>query len=188
MVLQKQGLLRLLYRKEKRIQPMNATCFKTRFLPLHRKLYSTAFHLLENADDAEDVVQEAYAKLWDRRETLYGVENDEAFCVTLVKRLCFDLLRSSGYRLRSRCVELEEAGAVAGSEAETREDADLVKQIVGQLPPLQRRIVMWRDADDLAYEEIAQLTGLTAGHVRVMLSRLRKKIREEFFKRRGGKV
>ena len=47
---------------------MDAESFKNEFLPYHRKLYSVAYRLLENAVDAEDLVQEAYLKLWDKRE------------------------------------------------------------------------------------------------------------------------
>lgn len=49
---------------------MDAESFKKEFLPYHRKLYCIAYRLLENAADAEDLVQEAYLKLWDKREGL----------------------------------------------------------------------------------------------------------------------
>ena len=45
---------------------MDAESFKKEFLPYHRKLYCIAYRLLENAADAEDLVQEAYLKLWDK--------------------------------------------------------------------------------------------------------------------------
>ena len=46
---------------------MDAESFKKEFLPYHRKLYRVAYRLLENSADAEDIVQEAYLKLWDKR-------------------------------------------------------------------------------------------------------------------------
>lgn len=73
---------------------MDTESFKREFLPYHRKLYCVAYRLLENAADAEDLVQEAYLKLWDKREGLSVISNPEAFSVTLVKNMCFDLLRS----------------------------------------------------------------------------------------------
>lgn len=42
---------------------MDAESFKKEFLPYHRKLYLVAYKLLENAADAEDLIQEAYLKL-----------------------------------------------------------------------------------------------------------------------------
>ena len=43
---------------------MDAESFKKEFLPYHRKLYCIAYRLLENAADAEDLVQEASGKDW----------------------------------------------------------------------------------------------------------------------------
>ena len=66
---------------------MDAESFKKEFLPYHRKLYRVAYRLLENSADAEDIVQEAYLKLWDKREGLTVISNPEAFSVTLVKNI-----------------------------------------------------------------------------------------------------
>ena len=52
---------------------MDAAEFKQQFLPYHRKLYRTAFRLTENPQEAEDMVQEAYLKLWNKRDELAGV-------------------------------------------------------------------------------------------------------------------
>ena len=68
--------------------PWTLKVLKNEFLPYHRKLYCIAYRLLENAADAEDLVQEAYLKLWDKREGLAIISNPEAFSVTLVKKLC----------------------------------------------------------------------------------------------------
>ena len=56
---------------------MDAEEFKRRFLPLHIRLYRTAFRLMGNTMDAEDMVQEAYLKLWERRDALEHVANLE---------------------------------------------------------------------------------------------------------------
>lgn len=64
---------------------MDAAEFKQQFLPYHRKLYRTAIRLTENPQEAEDMVQEAYLKLWNKRDELASVLNTEAYCVTLVK-------------------------------------------------------------------------------------------------------
>lgn len=95
---------------------MDAESFKKEFLPYHRKLYCIAYRLLENAADAEDLVQEAYLKLWDKREGLAIISNPEAFSVTLVKNMCFDLLRSGKYTLSRQSVELAEVHNVSQAD------------------------------------------------------------------------
>ena len=79
---------------------MDTESFKREFLPYHRKLYCVAYRLLENAADAEDLVQEAYLKLWDKREGLSVISNPEAFSVTLVKNRSEE--RRVGKECRSR--------------------------------------------------------------------------------------
>ena len=74
---------------------MDTAEFKQQFLPYHRKLYRVAFRLTGNPQDAEDMVQEAYLKLWNKRDELADVLNTEAYCVTLIKNLCYDVLRRS---------------------------------------------------------------------------------------------
>ena len=56
-------------------------------------MYRAAYRLLGNAQDAEDMVQEAFIRLWEKRETAMQAGNAEAYCVALTKNLCIDRLR-----------------------------------------------------------------------------------------------
>ena len=62
--------------------------FKARFLPCHKKMYYIAFRYLGNEYDAEDMVQNTYLKLWEKRESLENIENNEAYAITTIKHLC----------------------------------------------------------------------------------------------------
>lgn len=161
---------------------MDAAEFKRQFLPCHPKLYRIAFRLLGNAQDAEDMVQEAYLKLWNKRNELPTVLNTEAYCVTLIKNLCYDNWRlkcSSQDRLSLEDTQLSAEGNIA-NETELRDEAHQVKRLIGLLPAQQREVMTLRDVNGCTFEEIEQVLGLNAIHVRVLLSRARKKIREQF--------
>ena len=162
---------------------MDANDFKQRFLPYHRKLYRVAFLQLGNAQDAEDMVQEAYLKLWQRRNELPpDIANLEAYCVTLIKHLCYDKMRLRQPEEDGRPPEelsLAESTNVA-HELELRDEANQVMKLIGQLPEQQKQIMQMRDVEDRTYEEIEKVTGLTSINIRVLLSRARKKIREQF--------
>lgn len=156
--------------------------FKQQFLPYHRKLYRTAFRLTENPQEAEDMVQEAYLKLWNKRDELAGVLNTEAYCVTLVKNLCYDALRRSRPDEDGHAPEelnLPTDTNIA-REVEQRDEVNQVRRLIGRLPEQQKRVILLRDVNDCSFEEIEQATGLNAINIRVLLSRARKKIREQY--------
>lgn len=97
--------------------------------------------------------------------------------------MCFDLLRSGKYILSRQTVELSAVQDISQSDnLEVREGARQVKDIIAHLPEQQQRIINMRDIKGCSYEEIEQVTGLNSINVRVLLSRARKKIREEFNK------
>ena len=157
---------------------MDAAEFKQQFLPYHRKLYRVAFRLTGNPQDAEDMVQEAYLKLWNKRDELADVLNTEAYCVTLIKNLCYDVLRRSQPDEDGRPPEelnLPMDTNIA-REIEQRDEVNQVKRLIGRLPEQQKRVILLRDVNDCSFEEIEQATGLNAINIRVLLSRARKKI------------
>lgn len=162
---------------------MNANDFKRRFLPYHRKLYRVAFRLMGNVQDAEDMVQEVYLKLWKKREELPpDIGNMEAYCTTLTKNLCLDALRSRQADEDGRTPEEMEISSEKDlfGEVAARDETNHMKRIIHNLPPQQRQVIVMRDVNDCSMEEIEQATGLTAVNIRVILSRTRKKIREQF--------
>lgn len=141
-----------------------------------------AFRLMGNARDAEDMVQGAYLKLWDKRNELTGIQNTEAYCITLIKNLCYDSLRLTRPDMDSRLPEelpLATSTDIA-RETEQRDVATQIRKLIHRLPQQQRQVMVMRDIGDSSYEEIEQATGLTAVNIRVLLSRARKKIREQF--------
>jgi len=162
---------------------MDAETFKKAFLPFHRKLYFVAYRLLENEADAEDLVQEAYLKMWNKRDGLTVISNPEAFSVRLVKNMCYDILRSGKAALGKQMLELGDVNeAIHSDTLESRDELRFVKNIISELPEKQQKVVVLRDIKECTYEEIEQIMGLTSVNVRVLLSRARKKIREEYNK------
>lgn len=161
---------------------MDAAEFKQQFLPCHPKLYRAAFRLMGNAQDAEDMVQEAYLKLWNKRDELADVQHTEAYCITLVKNLCYDALRRIHPDEDGRTPEELPLATDTNTarEVEQRDEANQVRRLIGRLPEQQKRVILLRDVNDCSFEEIEQATGLSAVNIRVLLSRARKKIREQY--------
>ena len=158
--------------------------FKQTFLPLHPKLYRVAYALTGNKDDSEDILQEAYCKLWNKRTDLTAINNPEAFSVTLVKNLCFDFLRSSkSGRYEDSLENVTMANfSTPDIELENADEIDRIKQLIKMLPDNQKLVLKLRGLSDCSMEEIEEITGFSAVNVRTLLSRARKIIKEQYIK------
>ena len=161
---------------------MDAESFKRLYLPCHQKLYRVAYKLLGNQCDAEDMVQEAYLKLWNKRDELIDIKNPESFSVILLKNICFDYLRSTKNNAEKQDIEVvSKANEVSLiNEIEIKDELNCVKQLITQLPEKQKEIMKLRHLGECSIEEIEQITGLNAINIRVLISRARKTIREQF--------
>ena len=163
---------------------MPASLFKQLLLPLYPRLQRVALRLLGNAEDAEDMVQEVYMKLWSKRDALPDVQDVEAYCVTLTKNMCIDRLRIA----EADKADVDEVPTMLAAtddveaQVERHDAVEQVKQIIETLPEHQQQVITLRDMEDCSFEEIAEQTGLTAVNVRMLLSRARRTIRERFKK------
>jgi RNA polymerase sigma-70 factor (ECF subfamily) len=163
---------------------MNGESFKRQFLPYHPRLYRIAYALTGNSQDAEDILQDTYCKLWNKREELAHIKNTEAFCITLVKNLCLDLLRSPGRNRQEEGFENLSLSTAISPETEAirQDESRQIRRLIDKLPEKQRQVLRLRAIDDCSPEEIEEITGLSAVNVRVLLSRARKIVKEQYLK------
>ena len=158
---------------------MNAEEFKQRYYPFHPKLYRIAFVLLNNADDAKDILQETYCKLWSKRVDLAEVLQPEAFCVRLIRNLCLDFLRLPRNRQDNESAECLQISVetTPDKELESKEKIRQIETMIERLPEKQRIVIQMRVCGDCSLEEIETATGESAENVRVLLSRARKTLK-----------
>lgn len=152
--------------------------FINEFLPLKDCLYRAAYHLMGSAEEAEDAVQDLYVKLWTGRESLPGIVNPKAYCLTLLRNSCLDRLRSKrlGGRSSIEGVEMGQQGST--DEVHEREQMEAVLKAIESLPQRERTVLKLKVLDDLSYKEIQVRTGLPYLTLRVLLSTARKKLRK----------
>lgn len=160
---------------------MELETFKSTVLPLRDKLLKYSVKLTDDGADAEDIVQEAFLKLWYIRDRLDGYQSVEALSVQVVKNLCLDKLRSKRMDRMPENSESILADTVTPEQLLERHDAvAIIGRLIQQLPTLQQCIIRMKDVEGYELSEIAQITGTQIESVRVNLSRARKKVREQF--------
>ncbi len=167
---------------------MNATEFKQQLLPLNASLYRMAFKLMGNEDDAKDVVQDAYLKLWKMRDNITAVDNQLAYCLTIVKNMCLDRHRAASLKVVDKPPEeLPIAGDDnASRHIEQQQTTQLLNRCLARLPAQQQQVLRMRDLAGCSMQEIEKVTGLTAVNARVLLSRARKSLRNQFLKHQSS--
>ena len=163
---------------------MNSKEFVELLNPIRDKLFSYARKILISYEEAEDIVQEVYLRLWASREQLAEKKNVEAFAMTMTKNLCIDRYRSKGYQSSNTGIDAGEVDIMAPvltpqKITEQRDAVDLVKKIIETLPENMRIVINLRDIEGLEYNEISEITGTNINTLKVNLSRARKRVREE---------
>lgn len=163
---------------------MIARDFKTNILPVSKKLLRFATHFLKDEDEAKDVVQDVFLKLWQKRDELEKVDNIEAFAMRMTRNRCLDVIRAGKTIPISAETDrkIKEETVDVHNQVEFTESANQIKKLIDQLPGLQRTVMFLRDIEQFTYDEIAETTELQLNAIRVNLSRARKKVRDEFLK------
>jgi RNA polymerase sigma factor (sigma-70 family) len=167
---------------------MDANEFRDQVLPVSGRLFRYAKRMLGNTHDAEDVIQDIWVKLWDRKDSLAEVRNIEAFAFRITRNLCLDRLklkRPQYYDDReNHAFRFDEADGAPdpGKNLELKDTMDRISSIITGLPEQQQTLLQLRDIEGLEYEQIAGVTGMEVNAIRVNLSRARKKIRESLQK------
>ena len=151
-------------------------------MPLQQMLYREAYRMLGDRFEAEDAVQNLYVRLWEQRERLDNLASPKEYCLRALKNICIDRWR----KMRTRDEEVDFVEVISEANAppdvEGEEAEEFVNHFLATLPQRQQR-VMTMQMQGSSIEEIAKVTELTEGNVKVMLSRIRKRFRELYYKR-----
>lgn len=163
---------------------MNAQEFKQRFMPFHKLLYRVAFHLTGNVQDAEDLLQDTYLKLWQKRDDIREETVNQAYLVTLMRNLLRDQQRlkhiDSSAELRNELSPPDER-SLEGQIA-VRDEASQMKNLINQLPKRDKEIIRMHLMEERTYDEIEQDTGLSQGNIRIIVMRTKQKLKQQFIK------
>lgn len=152
--------------------------FQEHIIPLKDKLYRYAFKFMKDIDEAQDIVQEVYLKLWKQRASLESINNPEAFAVRVTRNQCLDKLKAKRtVYIDDQYDEPEEEVFTIETEQKIKDRFGRVKRAINKLPEQQKEVIELHEFEGFDYDEMAEITGLTVNNIRVLISRARKKIR-----------
>ncbi len=149
------------------------------------RLYNTLVHVVGHADDARDIVQEAFVQAFVKLESFH---HSSAF-YTWLYRIAFNAAVSHGRR-RKPLASVDQAREIIGQEPvdqqagpsqqlEQLERCRQVRQALNTLSDEHRLVLVLREIDGYCYETIAEMLDLPVGTVRSRLHRARLQLREQ---------
>jgi RNA polymerase sigma-70 factor (ECF subfamily) len=152
------------------------------------RLYNTVVHVAGNAEDAKDVVQEAFVQAFLKLESFQGAS---AF-YTWLYRIAFNVAATHRRRRGAmhaaekaampmgRCaVSMEPRPDSPTEHIEQEERCRQVRQAISRLPDEYRTVLVLREMEGQCYETIAEVLDLPVGTVRSRLHRARMQLREQ---------
>ncbi len=152
------------------------------FTDLRDELVSTLCFILGNAEDAQDVAQEAFLRCWRTREGLPEVHNLRAWIFRVGLNAAKDLQRSAW---RRRVKPLLGADAMPTSDTasptgglEEQESLQQLRQALLHLRPEEKEVFLLRQNGELTYEQIAELHNRPVGTVKTQMRSALQKLRK----------
>ena len=150
-----------------------------RFEVSRPRLRAVAYRMLGSASEADDAIQEAWLHV--SRSAADGIENLDGWLMTVVARVCLDMLRSR--KSRRKPLPGDPSGAAPTSEMDPESEALLADSVglamlivLNKLEPAQRVAFVLHDMFDLPFGQIADVTG-SPKVARQLASRARRRVR-----------
>ena len=123
---------------------------------------------LRHEEDARDVVQSAFEKMWRNRENV-DTEKSKSYLFTIAYHQMIDHIRKVK-RVRLKDEFAEEIRTTEQPQSQLKK---ILEEALGRLNETQRSLVMLKDYEGYSYEEIGKITGLSESQVKVYLHRAR---------------
>lgn len=135
-------------------------------------VYRFAIKHLNNADDANEVVQFSFEKLWIKHREIQN-EKSKSYLFTVAWHQIIDMLKE-----RKRTVAInEEVFQLQAQEIPSHDLMNIIEKGLNKLPEIQKTLIMLRDYEGYSYDEMSTITKLSEQQVKVYLFRARQTLK-----------
>jgi RNA polymerase sigma-70 factor (ECF subfamily) len=143
-----------------------------------RKVFNVAYKFVGRHDQAEDLTQDVFLKLYKSLDTFDRRANFQTWLISVSRNLCIDHYRAVRKERETINRDVDPADfapaapdARADSQLEHRDRVKLLRRALDKLAPTLRTAVMLRDIQELTYQEIADRLHLPEGTVKSRINR-----------------
>jgi RNA polymerase sigma factor (sigma-70 family) len=157
-----------------------------------RKVFNVAYKFVGKHDEAEDLAQDIFLKIFKSLDTFDRRANFQTWLISISRNLCIDHYRSVRKERETidRDVDANELSPVSHEESpsaalEQRDRVALLREALAALPETLRTAVLMRDIQEWSYQEIADKLRLPEGTVKSRINRGRTELARQIRKIRG---
>jgi RNA polymerase sigma-70 factor (ECF subfamily) len=155
-------------------KPVADSAFRELYARHSHRIYAYCRSVFGDDDQAKDIFQEAFTRLFESAQTGKTVQNVPAYLLIITRNLCLTTKRRN-----AATVSFEEYQFPQHDRPhEKTELLELVTMAMQLLPDDQRESLFLRDFEDMPYDQIADIMNTNAVNTRVRVLRARRKIRE----------
>ena len=136
-------------------------------------IYRFVLKHLKDADASKDVVQDTFAKVWVKRDTI-DAKKVKSYLFTTAYNTLIDAIRKRKFTDDVEVIDRHfSQGAIKNLDLQ-----ETLHNALDQLPEIQRSVILLRDYEGYDYAEIGQITNLKESQVKVYIFRARKKLKQ----------
>lgn len=157
------------------------TAFRSLFETYWDHLYTVAMLLTKSETFSEDIVQDVFVKIWNKREELAGIEKPENYLFIIARNQIYNVMKQQKREVQYRKYVLDWFEAANDSPENNllfKESAQLLHQAVGQLSSHQQAVYKLTREQGLSYEDTAKTLNISTSTVRNHMVNSLKIIRE----------
>jgi RNA polymerase sigma-70 factor (ECF subfamily) len=148
----------------------------THVVQVHQvSLYRFALNFLGSSEDARDIVQDVFVKLWLNVDRI-DQDKVKSWLFTCTHNAMLNFIKRRARIDYMQSIQLQGTPYMDAHEFESNE---IIERTVGMLPPLQKSILLMRDLEGYSYEEIGVMLNLSPSQVKVYLFRARVKVKNQ---------
>ncbi|MAE29003.1 MAG: RNA polymerase sigma factor RpoE [Planctomycetes bacterium] len=159
-----------------------------------RRIFALARHYTRNAAEVEDLVQDTFLKAYTRLEQFQHQSSFYTWLYRIGVNTCLDFHKRRG-RNPVQAVEDPELAAEASESSlgrqvaspsatlEAAEVAEITREVLEEMPEIFRTVIILREFEDLAYQDIADALGISIGTVESRLFRARARFKDKLLQK-----
>lgn len=146
-------------------------------------IYSLAFRLLCNEEEAKDTVQETFIKVWLNLSAYKTDKKFSTWIYAIASNLCLDKLKSLKHLYQSTTIDEKIYILISNENVEqaiiNTELGEIILRLTNELTPKQKMVFTLRYLEELEIDEIIQITGMTSEKIKSNLYLARQTIRRK---------